>query len=46
MWVTVFVDIILSGLQYRFSCCGGGDVDINHDNGKLYMTEVLKRILI
>ena len=27
------VDIILSGLQYRFSSCMGGDVDIDHDDG-------------
>ena len=29
------VGIILSGLQYRFSSYGGGDVDTDHDDGDL-----------
>ena len=39
--VTCCVGIILSGLQYRFLSCRGSDVDINHDDGDLSMTEVL-----
>ena len=30
--VACCISIILSGLQYRFSSCRGGDEDINHDD--------------
>ena len=31
------VDLMLSGLQYRFSHCRGDDVGINHYNGNLLL---------
>ena len=39
--VARYVGIILSGLQYRFVSCRGGNVDINHNGCGLSMTEVL-----
>ena len=32
-WVAICVEIILSGFQYKFSSCRGGDENINYDNG-------------
>ena len=35
--VACYVGIILSGLQYRFSSFRDGDVEIDHDNGDLWL---------
>ena len=33
--VAYCVGIVLSGLQYRYLLCRGGDEDIDHNNGDL-----------